>query len=80
MGEMKKQLRYCDIKATSLEEVPSTCNRHIANIIKTKLDLFDNDDGTPTDDFYIDMFLGTWVDLRNDVSNILKNNNNFFQT
>ena len=77
---MKKQLRYCDIRATNLEGVLSTCDRHIANIIKTKLDLIDNEDGTSTDDFYIDMFMGTWVDLRNDVSDILKKNNHFSQT
>jgi hypothetical protein len=63
--------RYCKIKATSLEEILVTCNRHIKNINLTLLDLIDNQDGTDTDIFYIDMFRGTWADLRDDVEAML---------
>lgn len=64
--------RYCNIKATSLEEVLATCDRHIRNITLTELDLLENEDGTETDWFYINMFRDTWFDLRDDVEALLK--------
>lgn len=64
--------RFCDIKANSLEEILSTCDRHIKNINMTHRDLLEEGDGTTTDDFYIDMFRKTWTDLRDDVFDILK--------
>lgn len=67
------QNRYCNIKATNLEEVLATCDRHIKNINMTHQDLLEGGDGTFADSFYIDMFRKTWTDLRNDVFDILKN-------
>ena len=58
--------RYCDIRATSLDEIIETANRHIKNITLTELDLIDCEDGTSTDFWYINMFRDTWRDLRDD--------------
>jgi hypothetical protein len=59
--------RYCEIRATTLEEILEACDRHIRNIGLTQLDYMDNGDGTPTDDFYCRMFRESWADLRDDV-------------
>lgn len=63
--------RYCDIKATNLDEILQTCERHIKNITATRLDLIEEKDITQTDEFYINMFLDTWTDLRDDVKEII---------
>lgn len=68
---MKRQ-RYCDIRATSLEEILETCNRHIKNFNMTSIDLLDNEDGTETDFFYIDTIRGMWQDMRDDVQQMLE--------
>jgi hypothetical protein len=63
--------RYCDIKAKSLEDILATCDRHITNAGKMQADNIDCGDGTPTDDFYINMMRDTWGDLRDDVLAIM---------
>ncbi|MNK14335.1 hypothetical protein D3C87_324460 [compost metagenome] len=69
---MTQRKRYCDIKAHSLEDVLTTCERHIRNIGLTRFDMIEEGDITPTDEFYIKMFKDTWADLRDDVEQILK--------
>lgn len=66
--------QYGTKHARSLEEVRDVCDRHLRNISRTQYDLIDNEDGTPTDDFYINMFRETWQMLRDDVDAILKKN------
>lgn len=66
-----KRERYCDIRATSLQEILSTCDRHIKNIGLTQLDAIENQDETDSDRFYCDMFRRSWQDLRDDVAAIL---------
>ena len=63
--------RYCDIRATSLEEILATCERHIRNISMTEMDLLAEGDGTESDFWYIEMFRRTWADLRDDVRTML---------
>jgi len=70
-GPKHRRKRYCDIKATSLEEIRVTAERHITNIGKTLADLIDNGDYTESDLFYINMFRDTWADLRDDVTEML---------
>lgn len=69
---MSKRQRYCNIKAHSLHDVLTTCERHIHNIALTRFDIIENGDMTATDEFYISMFKDTWSDLRDDVEKILK--------
>jgi hypothetical protein len=64
--------RYCNIKAHSLQDILTTCERHIHNIALTRFDLIDNGDITARDEFYIKMFFGVWQDLKEDVEQILK--------
>lgn len=68
----RKRIRYCDIRATNLEEILKVCERHLTNISLTESDLIENGDGTGTDKFYIDMFRNTWADLRDDVKAIME--------
>lgn len=71
MPDEQARKRYCDIRATSLEEVRQTCLRHIKNITATAIDLVDNDDYTELDVFYIHMFSETWKDLLEDVEKMI---------
>ena len=64
---MTQRKRYCDIKAHSLEDVLTTCERHIRNIGLTRYDMIEEGDLTPLDESYIKMFRDTWADLRDDV-------------
>lgn len=64
--------RYCNTRATSLEDILTTCERHLHNTTLMHLDFIDNEDITPTDEFYIKMLFGMWGDLREDVQNILQ--------
>jgi hypothetical protein len=63
--------RYCDIRATTLQEVLETCERHVRNITRTEMDLITEGDGTESDFWYIDMFRRTWLDLHADVKAML---------
>jgi len=63
--------RYCDIRATSLEEILATCERHIRNSRLMEIDLLREGDGTELDFWYINMFRATWMDLRDDVREML---------
>lgn len=63
--------RYCLIRATTLEQILETCDRHIKNIAMTKMDMVQEGDITKTDEFYCDMFRDTWKDLREDVQAML---------
>lgn len=63
--------RYCNIEAHSLQDILTTCERHIRNIALTRFDMIEEGDITPTDEFYIAMFRDTWTDLRDDVVEIL---------
>lgn len=65
--------RYCSIIAKNLDDILATANRHIKNINLTHLDLIDNEDGTATDTFYINMFRDTWSDLRDDILEMKRN-------
>lgn len=69
---MTERKRYCDIRANSLEDVLATCARNLRNISLTHIDLIENGDITPEDEFYIQYFSGTWADLRDDVQQMLK--------
>lgn len=64
--------RYCNIKASSLDEILKTCQRHLNNIDLLRYDLIENQDMNETHEFHIKMFKETWADLRDDVQNILK--------
>jgi hypothetical protein len=64
--------RYCNIKEHSLQDILTTCERHIHNIALTRFDLIDNGDMTPEHEFYIKMFGEVWADLRDDVKQMLK--------
>lgn len=59
--------RYCNIRAKSLEDILATCDRHITNAGKMQADNIDCGDGTPTDDYYLNMMRYIWGDLREDV-------------
>ena len=59
--------RYCNFRATTLDEIFATCERHMKNINMTKLDLIQEGDGTETDFFYCDMFFRAWHDLYEDI-------------
>lgn len=72
---MSRRQRYCDMKAHSMQDVLTSCERHIRNIGLTRFDLIENGDITPTDEFYIKMFKETWTDLREDIEQILKDKN-----
>lgn len=69
---MTERKRYCNIKVHSLQDVLTTCERHIRNIGLTRYDLIEEGDITATDEFYIKMFKDTWSDLRDDIEQILK--------
>ena len=64
--------RYCELRANNLAEVLVTCERHITNIGRTQLDLLEEGDGTPNDDFYCGMMRGMWQDMRDDVKAIIE--------
>jgi hypothetical protein len=55
-----------------LQDILTTCERHIHNIALTRFDLIDNGDMTPEHEFYIKMFGEVWADLRDDVKQMLK--------
>lgn len=67
-----KRDRGCKIKATSLNEILDTCDRHIQNINMTLIDMCNEGDVTETDRFYCKMFADSWSDLRDDVEAMLK--------
>lgn len=69
---MTERKRDCNIKSHTLEDVLATCERNLRNISLTHIDLIENGDITPTDEFYIQYFSGTWADLRDDVEQMLK--------
>lgn len=68
----KQRKRYCLTKATTLQEILETCDRHIENIRKTHIDLLEEGDGSPTDDFYCSMIREMWKDMRDDVQEMLE--------
>lgn len=68
---MTERERYCDVKATTLEEILETCERHIHNTSLIMYDLLDNEDGSDIDQFYLNMISGTWSDLRDDVKQMI---------
>lgn len=61
--------RYCDIRATNMQEIIETCDRHIKNILITQYDLMEeeNEEILARDLFYCNMFRDTWNDLREDI-------------
>ena len=63
--------RYCDLKATTIEELLAAINRNILNTQKILLDAIDADDLTDTDAFYCNMIEGILLDLREDLMNIM---------
>ena len=65
--------QYGTIRARSVEEIQAVCERHLRNIFTIHADLVDNDDGTPTDLFYIDMFAKAWQEMHEDVTQIIQN-------
>lgn len=64
--------RYCNIRCKSLEDIKATCERHIRNNSLTRIDFFDNEDMTRLDEFYLDIILGMWSDMLEDVTAMLE--------
>ena len=64
--------RYCNIKASNLEELLQSIERNITNINIMQLDFIDNEDETPNDRFYCNMLRGLLLDMKEDVEGIIR--------
>lgn len=63
--------RYCDIKATTLNEVLATCERHIRNCGAMLADCTDCQDCSDDYVWLVQQMAHAWADLRDDVEAIM---------
>jgi len=66
--------RYCNIKATTLQELLQAIDRNINNSNLSILDMLDNEDCTDLDWHYCGMLKGILSDLKEDLIGIMDKN------
>ena len=72
---MKYTGRYCNIECKTLEDIKTTCERHILNASLSRLDKMENEDLTSLDSFYLNTQERMWSDLLRDVNKMLEEKN-----
>lgn len=66
-----QSLRYCSIRAKTLDEILDALDRNIANTYLMKLDMQIEEDITEKDEFYCNMITCMMQDLKEDLRDII---------
>lgn len=76
MNNINTSKRYCNIRATNLQELLDAVNRNIANTYLMQVDMITEGDISTLDDFYCKMLIGILQDMREDIKGIITKEQN----